>query len=474
MADSSEEEGHKSPPSSPTATGYNNISERYQRNVSDQIKMFKNAVKVSDNPAGNQKKKNSLVPKDKFFKLSFPAGIGLQEKYDWSNKYSPKYQQEMTIPNKQHWWFQHVYVLRCHNHLIQKLLDGKIGRIQFVSADIPPKKKNRKLKEYICKGYPPSLSEEDLINQLGVDNIHSFKRIHYNRRKTSSVKLVWKSDHPPPNKVPLLSSHDVSITIQEMLHSNPTCFNCQQTGHMAAGCKNAAVCPLCGGGHSLQKCPVKENGRQNKKRSDSEMIQVKIKCFRCNKEGVNAWSCNCRQNTNMELQSSSMTVQAKQSVECFANDLQNNNFTKELDAVIQVCEENKSDIMKLNSQIGSLQDSVNQITSAIATLGKEFGKLVQQSAAAEAQKLDNFNAKLSQVVHEIGNNVANEMETIRNMVHDQSCNTKSLLHHLEKMSGKKVSNQPKLALQENCASQQPSPATKQAGSRTKRANKKQQ
>lgn len=36
------------------------------------------------------------------------------------------------------------------------------------------------------------------------------------------------------------------------------CFNCNGYGHVAKYCKDAVVCPRCGGGHKMKDCQAEE------------------------------------------------------------------------------------------------------------------------------------------------------------------------------------------------------------------------
>ena len=206
-------------------------------------KTYANSVNRRKHDHANMQRSKALVPRERFYKLTFPSDITLREKYRWANKYGTLYAYQLTIPNKEQWWFKHIYVLRTYTSIINDLMQGNIGDVKFVSADEPPRKKSVKYREYLCKGIPPTLDEDILDDQLGKDNIHLARRIYYNGKKSSTIKIVWKPSTPPPSTIPLLGSHDVMITITEMLSGQPRCYNCQAYGHIARNCSNQAICP---------------------------------------------------------------------------------------------------------------------------------------------------------------------------------------------------------------------------------------
>ena len=125
----------------------------------------------------------ALHPKETFHRLSFPSEISLSEKYRWTDKHHHLYKYEISMPNIHQWWYKHIYVKRNQQHIIDKLMKGEIGGIKFISTDIPPQK--RKLKQYICKGFPPSLDEGVLIRALGESNIENNTRLMVKGKKNS-------------------------------------------------------------------------------------------------------------------------------------------------------------------------------------------------------------------------------------------------------------------------------------------------
>ena len=413
--------------------------------ASDNVNRYTNSVDKNNQFVRSK----PLVPREKFFKLSFPDDISLREKLDWSNRYSSRYQNEITIPNKTQWWFKHIYVLRTYQNIISDLLGGKIGNINFISADIPPKPKRGKFKEYICKGFPPSLDERDLVNQLGAENVHLFKRIRFNNISSSSVKVVWKSENPPPSNLPLMNSKDVKVIVQEMVRSNPLCYNCQQHGHISSNCNNAAICPSCGENHSLRDCPLKG-------KNTNEMNNVSsIKCYRCKKTGVNAWTCTCdciqlEKSMQMQEQASSSTKhrminsgsetyreKERKSVQVSnENSEEKEKLAQEIMAVKTSCKENQAEILHLNTSLKSLKEEIGSLKAEIEKLNQVMKECHHNFSSVLAATLENVKAKTSQTLHEIGNNVASEFGQVREQIHDNSCNTKTIISHLEKLHSK--------------------------------------
>ena len=370
-----------------------------------------------NNRSAEIQRSRAMFPKDKYHKLTFPGEIQLEDKYRWSDKHGSQYQYEIAIPNRQHWWFKHIYVLRSYDKLIQDLLNGKIGEVTFTSSDIPPEGRGRKYKQYLCKGFPPSLEEEKLISSLGRDNIHSYKRMTFNGVKTSSVKIVWKTNDPPPTSVPLLGSEAVSVKIEVMQKSDPKCYKCQQIGHMASNCENTAQCPLCGGNHSLRECPIKHH----KHKENRDTSTTSIKCYRCKKAGVNAWSCDCNE-SEVDLQSqpnARLSVHQRKVQTTGTKVLKNNQEVNDKQISMQVLsDEDKFEISQVKGKVEIIRDDIQLLRGELQSLRDMVENLAMQSAENIAHSMDSTQRKINQVFHEIANNIAMQIGNVSGKVQD--------------------------------------------------------
>ena len=93
---------------------------------SDGIKLSNNNYRTYNGHYENAQRgvgtrKRAMYPYDKYQMLVFPEEkeLNLQEKFRWSDKHCHEYKYEISIPNKESWWYNKIYVLRSHPDIIE-------------------------------------------------------------------------------------------------------------------------------------------------------------------------------------------------------------------------------------------------------------------------------------------------------------------------------------------------------------------
>ena len=431
----------------------------------------------------------ALHPRETFHRLSFPSEISLSEKYRWTDKHHHLYKYEISMPNIHQWWYKHIYVKRNQQHIIDKLMKGEIGGIKFISTDIPLQK--RKLKQYICKGFPPSLDEGVLIRALGESNIENNKRLMVKGKKTASVIIGWKANNPPPLSVPLLGSNQVCVKIEKMQNTDLKCYNCQQIGHIATNCKNTALCPCCNGNHSLRGCKTKQHQREGNDDISAELPR----CGRCNKQGINTWDCECSNTISVgqpttsnymikstgqssdddsqtgsihkqknqvanEVNTEQHTGQETNESECNAevrvmeNEYTENYITvsatendhvkydknsdreivKGQHVIKALCTDNRNEINKINNELQSLNDTISLLRGEILSICDVLKTANKDIREAVAVTLASTETRTHQTLHEIGNTVSLQMVDIKEKLENEKMRSQLILDCMERMS----------------------------------------
>jgi hypothetical protein len=114
-------------------------------------------------------------------------------------------------------------------------------------------KSQKPIKAVICR-LPPSTPAEDISDRLVnlVFDVISLKQMTGTRQSPSGETTTR-------NLLVFLVTLPRVAKSQEMFNLPSLCYNCQQSGHVWANCKQPPHCLWCGGSHLHKECPEKGN-----------------------------------------------------------------------------------------------------------------------------------------------------------------------------------------------------------------------
>ena len=129
-------------------------------------------------------------------------------------------------------------------------------------AGIPVKAMKHQNQTPKCQGVihrvDKSIPDSDLLELLSTQKVTAArrfkKRINGKLEETPSVLLSFNSESTPESVSFLFEKYKVDKYVPEVLR----CHKCQQFGHVQKYCKNTIKCVRCGGSHSFENCPKKE------------------------------------------------------------------------------------------------------------------------------------------------------------------------------------------------------------------------
>lgn len=336
----------------------------------------------------------ATVPRGDFYRLAFPSDIEIKNKINWIKTHLNRHSTCMSIPHKNQWWVNYIYVKRSEKNLIEKLIKGDFSNVKFVSRDIPPSKQHHvRYNEFICKGIPPEENIDMLRDLLENEHIYSLRRIKYNGQNSASVKLVWKSSDNPPTEVPLYDSDTMFIKIYEMKKSEPICYNCQELGHISTYCKNIPVCRNCSGTHKLSDC----NNRVKNNNLAEPSPQLK-----CNKCGAMDDAAICKCNTEKPGCS---------------------NYPPHSDSISNVLREIRKVAAQQERVLAEVNDANNKRDQEINMLRDEIKELKTQIALSESSTeslMKTEKEEIKEVVNEASNKVLHHLDRVAQYVGQQA------------------------------------------------------
>ena len=113
------------------------------------------------------------------------------------------------------------------------------------------------------------------LKEYGVARVRRFmKRIDGQLCPTPSVLLFFDRENNPQYVTMLFQNHKVETYNEPVIR----CYKCQLFGHTQSQCKGYTKCVRCGGRHTFEECPNKDQP----------------KCFRCGEKHSAAFQgCKC-------------------------------------------------------------------------------------------------------------------------------------------------------------------------------------
>jgi len=149
-----------------------------------------------------------------------------------------------------------------------RLLKGNI-RLADVSVSVSEprstvliRSQNRDIRikqfKFVAGGVPLDITDEEMKQASEARSAkRMFKRGPEGPEPTLSVLLTYGEGDEVPDKVHI---DYLSFKVRPFVAIPIRCFKCQRFGHVTSSCRSQkTACPTCGGGHTFETCPNKDN-----------------------------------------------------------------------------------------------------------------------------------------------------------------------------------------------------------------------